>query len=48
MFSSAIIYYTYMWGVLETGGLMGRNGKPFDLATYGILSVICLALQHHV
>ena len=45
--SSSIIYYTYKWGIMETGGIMGEDGKLFDLFTYGMVAIPSLAIMHH-
>ena len=42
--SSLVIYYVWKLGVLDTGAIMGNNGKPFDLFAYGILAVSAVTL----
>ena len=45
--AGAVFYYTYKWGILETGGIMGNDGKTLDLFSYGIIATSCLAVSHH-
>ena len=42
IFTGAVIYYTYKWGILETGGIMDSSGKNFDLFSYGMIAITCL------
>ena len=42
IFTRAVIYYTYKWGILATGGIMDASGKNFDLFSFGMIAITCL------
>jgi len=46
IFSGVVIYIIYMFG--QSSGVLGLEGKQIDNFTYGLTSVICCVVIHHI